>query len=109
MPLPGRSSWTWRSTGTPDAVGGPVRGAEIIGGVGDIGEVVAGEVGEFALIERRPQQFHRVHLGSIGGQSFKGKRVLLGGPGPYSPAPVRGQAVPGQDHSLAARTLSSVP
>jgi hypothetical protein len=39
----------------------------LLGGIGDIGEVVAGEVGEFTLLERGPQQFHRVQLGSVGG------------------------------------------
>lgn len=31
----------------------------LLGGVGD--------VGEFALLERGPQQFHRVQLGGVGG------------------------------------------
>jgi hypothetical protein len=39
----------------------------LFGGVGGIGEVVACEVGEFPVLERGPQQFHRVQLGSVGG------------------------------------------
>lgn len=56
--------------------------------------------GEFTLLERGPQQFHRVQLGSVGGSSLQGEPVLLGDPGAHRPAPVGGQAVPDQHHSL---------
>jgi hypothetical protein len=39
----------------------------LFGGVGNIGEVVAGEVSELAFLERRPQQFHRVELRRVSG------------------------------------------
>lgn len=39
----------------------------LFGGVGAIGEVVVGKVGEFAFLERGPRQFHRGELGCVSG------------------------------------------
>ncbi len=65
---------------------------------GDLGEVVAGEVGQLACLDGGPQQFHRVEFGCIGGQPFQSEPVLLGRPGSHVPAPVGGQSVPHQHH-----------
>jgi hypothetical protein len=45
-----------------------------LGLVGDLGEGVAGEVGQLAALEVRPQVLDRVELGGVGGQPRDGSQ-----------------------------------
>jgi len=83
--------------GAPDALDAP------LGRRGDLGEGVAGQVGQFHALEVGPQRLDRVQFGRMTGQWLHHQPgPLPPQPGPHRVAAVGGQPVPYQGRLLPA-------
>jgi hypothetical protein len=79
------------------------------GRISDLSQGGGRQVRQLHVLEVGPQVFHRVQLGSVGGQPLGGEPGALAiQPGAHPGAPVRGQPIPQQDHLVAGIEASQL-